>query len=344
MTILEKVPEPIIAPPPRVPTAYHYLPLVSVPKDVKDFNDKTGKRVTLEEYWEYYYENCDYNYEYNDGILEAKPMAKFADAKMYGWFFQLAQQYLTVHPIAKITTLEIGFKFHLPGKTQVRKPDLGIVRNDNPIPLHDEDRNYKGKYDMCIEFVSDSRHSEIYRDTKVKFKEFQHIKVDEYFLLSDDRMLISFHRLNKYGMYDEVKPDKHGAIRSEVLPGFQFRVRDLFARPSLIELANDPIYQGFILPEYQESEKRAEREHLAKLVEQQRAEQGWQRAEREWQRAEQEWQRAEREHLAKLVEQQRAEREWQRAERECLAKESERQAKEKAFAKLRAMGINPDDL
>ena len=40
---------------------------------------------------------------------------------------------------------------------------------------------------MCIEFVSDSRRSEIELDTKVKFAEFEYIKVKEYFLFSGDK-------------------------------------------------------------------------------------------------------------------------------------------------------------
>ena len=119
-------------------------------------------------------------------------------------------------------------------------------------------------YDMCIELVSDSRRSEIELDTKVKFAEFEYIKVKEYFLFSGDKGTMKFYHLNKYGFYDEVKPDKHGVIHSKVLPGFQFRVSDLFKRPDLIEMANDPVYQGFILPEYQAERQRAEIERLAK--------------------------------------------------------------------------------
>jgi len=72
----------------------------------------------------------------------------------------------------------------------------------------------------------------------------------------------------------------------------QFRQSDLWRKPGLIELAEDSVYQGYVLPEYQ--------------IQKQRAEQQWQRAEQErhekeqqWQRAEQQWQRAER-YAAKL--------------------------------------------
>ena len=55
-------------------------------------------------------------------------------------------------------------------------------------------------------------------------------------------------------------------MRSDVLPGFQFRITDLHRQPSLIEMAEDPLYQDFVLPEYraqkvraQQAEERAER-------------------------------------------------------------------------------------
>ncbi|OQY46829.1 MAG: hypothetical protein B6242_06715 [Anaerolineaceae bacterium 4572_78] len=131
MTVLERTRESIISLP-QLPTMSRYLPPTSVWQNP---DDETGKRVTLEEYWEHYYENGDYNYEYVDGCLEAKPMAKYIDVKMYSWVTGGLSQYLRVNPIAKFTTLEMGFKFRFISKTQVRKPDIGIVLNSNPIPL-----------------------------------------------------------------------------------------------------------------------------------------------------------------------------------------------------------------
>jgi hypothetical protein len=43
------------------------------------------------------------------------------------------------------------------------------------------------------------------------------------------------------------------------LPGFQFRIADLYRQPSLIEMAEDPLYSDFILPEYLAEKRRAER-------------------------------------------------------------------------------------
>jgi hypothetical protein len=44
-----------------------------------------------------------------------------------------------------------------------------------------------------------------------------------------------------------------------VLPDFCFRVSDLHRQPSLVEMATDPVYQHFVLPEYQVEKQRAER-------------------------------------------------------------------------------------
>jgi len=110
-------------------------------------------------------------------------------------------------------------------------------------------------------------------------------------------------------------PEVNGVISSNVLPGFQFRVADLYRQPLLIELAKDKVYQGFIMTEYQQEQKHAEQERQRAEQEHLRAEQEQQRAEQEHLRAEQEQQRAEQAYLRLEQEQQRAEQEYHRAER-----------------------------
>jgi DNA anti-recombination protein RmuC len=103
-----------------------------------------------------------------------------------------------------------------------------------------------------------------------------------------------FYQRTATGAYIEMQPDADGVIRSQILPGFQFRRRDLKRLPSLEELALDPVYQGYVLLRYQAAAQKAEQERQRAEQEQQRAEQERQRAEQERQRAEQEQQRAER--------------------------------------------------
>ena len=80
-----------------------------------------------------------------------------------------------------------------------------------------------------------------------------------------------------------------------------------------------------------------ERERLEKEQERLEKEQERKRAEQERERAEQERERAEQERLEK-------EQERERAERERLEKEQERERADRLAARLRELGINPEDL
>ncbi|MBV7338892.1 hypothetical protein KFU94_63865 [Chloroflexi bacterium TSY] len=73
-----------------------------------------GKYVSEEVYWEEYYEYGDVNYEWNNGILEAKPLSDPRKARLFNWFQKLITQFLEVYPIAQFTNLEIGFRIQLP--------------------------------------------------------------------------------------------------------------------------------------------------------------------------------------------------------------------------------------
>ena len=65
-----------------------------------------GRRVTLEEYWERWYEHpypdIDVSYEWNNGILEAKPMPNAPQLDLGNWFLALLLQYINTHGIAKV--------------------------------------------------------------------------------------------------------------------------------------------------------------------------------------------------------------------------------------------------
>jgi len=91
--------------------------------------------VTEAEYWEKYYGESEIIYEWNNGLLEEKPVSDYVNYLMFSWFVEILHQFLTVHPIAETTGLEIGFRLDLPHKTQIRRPDLGVILNDNPVAL-----------------------------------------------------------------------------------------------------------------------------------------------------------------------------------------------------------------
>lgn len=255
---------------------------------------EAGCYVSEERYWQDYYEGGDFNYEWNNGILEEKPMADVQNAELYRWFLMLLEFFLHVHPIARLVNLEIGFRLKLTNKTTIRKPDLFVVRNDNPVPLHDDDHSFRGIGDLCIESLSDTRPGEIERDTVVKKGEYAGVGVKEYFILDALGRHTAFYRRTTSGAYEPIRPADGEIIRSEVLPGFQFRIADLYRLPSWIALAEDPVYRHFVLLEYQAIQALAEQERQRAEQEQQRAEQERQRAEQERQQAEQERQRADR--------------------------------------------------
>jgi Uma2 family endonuclease len=225
--------------------------------------------VSKAEYWAIYYDHIDASYEWNNGYLEAKPWPTRIQLALYHWFFDILHRYLKVYPNAQMIALETGFSMTIPDpanpgrmKETIRKPDLGVIRNDNPVPWGDDERSYAGICDLCIEALSDSTPQEIERDTEVKKAEYEFAGVQEYYILDPSAEHLHFYRRTAAGVYAEMAPDAEGVIRSEVLPGFQFRLVDLQRQPDLEELAKDEVYQGYILLDYQASVAQAEEERM----------------------------------------------------------------------------------
>jgi len=267
--------------------------------------DALSPMVSEALYWEKYYSYPDINYEWNNGQLEVVPMTDYAKYLMYLWLLDVLRDFLHVQPLAKIIGLEMGFRLALPTKTAIRKPDLGLVLHTNSVSLGDHDRSYHGIFDLCIESLSDSSQTEIDRDTIIKRAEYAAAGVQEYYILDENGIETQFYYLTPAGVYQPL-PRIDGVIRSQVLPGFQFRVQDLYKQPAPPRLVEDPVYSAFISPLYRAERLRAAAaEALAEEALQHaqqadgRAEQERQRAEQERQRAEQERQRAE--HYAALL-------------------------------------------
>lgn len=243
-----------------------------------------GRFVTEEEYWQHFYErghdDHDASYEWNNGILEAKPLPNKVQLRLYKWFFILLEHYLQAYRQAEMIALETGFSLTIPDpnkpgkrKKAVRKPDIAVVRDDNPVRWGDNERSYRGICDLCIEALSDSTREEVERDTKFKKVEYLFAGVKEYYILDPSHANMHFYRRTERGDYVEILPNAEGVIQSTVLPGFQFRLTDLDRQPHLEDMAFDEVYRGFILPKYQAAEERAEQER-------QRAEEANERATR----------------------------------------------------------------
>jgi len=212
--------------------------------------------VSEEVYWRDYYEQSDTIYEWNNGVLEEKPVSDYETFLIYSWFVNLLRLFLQSNPIATMTGLEMGFKLHLPNnRITIRKPDLGIVLTTNPVQLHYHDMRYHGIFDMCIEALSDSARTERERDTIIKKSEYAATGIKEYLILHRAEQL--FYRLNDAGVYTPIIPQK-GVIHSQVLSGFQFRIVDLWNRPTEEEMIRDTVYQNFVFPAWQAVERHAQ--------------------------------------------------------------------------------------
>ena len=222
-----------------------------------------GRYVTLEEYWADWYENpypdIDVSYEWNNGRLEAKPLPNKPQLNLYNWFLDLLRRYLETHEIADLINLETGFVLTISDSTEpsgqraaVRKPDIGVILHSNPVSWGRIDqRHFAGVCDMVVEALSDSTQAETERDTEEKKRDYALAGVKEYYILDPSGDHMRFYRLAPTkGYYEEIHPDDEKVVRSETLPGFQFRNRDLWSQPDLAELALDEVYAGFVIPGY----------------------------------------------------------------------------------------------
>ncbi len=282
---------------------------------IEGMESEEGLAVSEEEYWQHYYNRDDFSYEWNNGVLEVKPMADYQSMEVYQWFENLLEEYIQYNPIAKIIFLDIGFRMSLTKKVTIRKPDLALILKTNTVDISQTDSTFKGIYDVCVEFLSDSKKTEVERDTVVKRAEYEQAGVKEYYIIDRKGKETAFFYLSKKGSYLPMRA-KAGIIQSSVLPGWQFRIDDLYRKPDLKTLIKDPIYRSFVLLDYQKS-----------LANTKRAKEEAKQAKKE---AEQEAQRAEQEAKLRLLAEQQAKQEALRAE--------------KLAAKLREMGIDPDSL
>ena len=266
------MPQPVLAEPPRVRPPGGSAPVPDLnpqPTPVAPLSHD-GRRVSEEEYWREYYLESDIHYEWNRGRLEEKPVSDYETITVYQWFMALLSHFLSVHPIAKLESLEMGFRLALPDGTVIRKPDLGVVRHDNPQPLLPLDCSYHGVFDLCVEALSDRERGGVERDTITKKAEYAAGGVPEYYILHCEPAHLAFFTRTDAGLYAPLEP-QDGVIRSRVLPGFQFRPADLGRRPAHETLRADPVYADYVLPGWRAAEERAAAEAQAREAAEERA-------------------------------------------------------------------------
>ncbi len=248
------------------------------------FHKLKGIKVSEAEYWEKYYNYPDKVYEWHNGYLEEKLVSQQVTYQTYRWYLKLINFYLETNEIADLAGLEMAFRMVLSDEVDIRKPDLGVVLKTNPVKLELHDSSYSGIFDICIEAISESKKTEIERDTITKKAEYAQAGVKEYTILDGNKRYTEFYRLSKRGVYVPIKRLKDNIIKSNVLPGFQFRISDLYDCPLPESMINDPVYQKFVLPGYTKEKQRAEAEAQRAETETQRAEKAEQRAEAEAER------------------------------------------------------------
>jgi Uma2 family endonuclease len=243
-----------------------HRPPPDAPRD-GDQGPPEGTPVSEADYWAHYYEH-DNGYEWNNGLLEVKPVSDALTAWIYQWLLGLLRLYLDTQHNARLTCLEFGCRLSLPNKVVIRKPDLGLVLDSNAQPLREHDRSYRGIFDLCIEALSDSTPAEIRRDTEQKREEYQAAGIPEYYIIHHDPRWQLFYRRNAMGLYEPI-PCQDGILRSTVVPGFRFRLEDLTRQPSLETMIEDPVYAPYVLPSWQrDRQARAQAELLASAAEQ----------------------------------------------------------------------------
>jgi len=257
----------------------------------KDIVSEDGRSVSEKEYWEKYYDDPDFIYEWKNGRLEVRPMSDVKGSRAYRWFSGILECYFSTYPAGTIINLDIGFRLELPDETVVRIPDLSVVLDSNPVAIYDDDCRYDGIFDLCVESLSRSKPEYITRDTVRKKKEYAGGGVREYYILDAERKETAFYRLDRKGKYVKIKPEK-GIVRSEVLEGFQFEIKDLYSQPSPEKLSEKETYRHYVLPFYSKAKLRAEQAEMKARSEKLRAEQAEVKAQSEKLRAEQAEQRA----------------------------------------------------
>jgi len=330
---------------------------------INPFAPDDGRYVTKEEYWARWYENpypdIDVSYEWNNGRLEAKPLPNEPQLDLYNWFLDLLHRFISTYPIAKLINLETGFVLTIEDPAEpsgqreaVRKPDIGVILNSNPVPWGGVDRrHFDGVCDMVVEAVSDSTLAEVLRDTEEKRRDYALAGVKEYYILDPSGEHMRFYRLIPGGQYEEIQPDLEGVIGSDVLPGLQFRLEEMERQPRMEELALNDVYSGYVIPRLQIAVNKSE-------VEAQRAEEEAAARQAAEQRAEAEALARQAEATARLAAEQRAEEEAaarqaaeQRAEEEAAARQAAEQrveegaaARREADEQMRAMAEELDRL
>ncbi len=177
------------------------LPASAKPTADADPVSADGRLVSEAAYWEDWYDTGGISYEWNNGRLEEQPVSDFETFQVYLWFLELLRHFLRQQPIGQVVALEMGFRLSLASGTVIRKPDLAVVLNDNPVPLDLRDSSYHGVFDLCVEALSTEKPAHVHRDLVVKKAEYAAGGVPEYHVLHREHGNLAFYGLTPGGVY-----------------------------------------------------------------------------------------------------------------------------------------------
>ncbi len=254
------------------------LPFSVYDESSVSIESREGLRVSEAEYWETWYHDPVFCYEWNNGLLEVRPVSDYDGYVMGEWLVSLLREFIKAWPIARTVGMDIGFRMAFGAHVSIRRPDYAVILNTNPTAIQGPDASYRGTYDLCLEFLSYSSSSDIKRDTVLKKREYAGGGVQEYFILDPRGLESAFYRLNRHHHYEPIEPVKGDIIHSGVLPGFQFRLPDIYHQPDFKTLIHGPVYQDYVLRDYQQERQRAEQAEKQWVVEKRRAELAEERA------------------------------------------------------------------
>lgn len=193
-----------------------------------------GRPVSEDEYWKTYYNyvgKSDFRYEWNNGYLEEIPGRTYAAVKMQMWLDGILYYFISEagnRTVQHVIMRKIGFRLALSDKVAIRKPASAVISDENPVKLQGSDSVYSGIFDICIDTVSDISDETVRQDTVIKKDKYEAAGVREYYLLDAEKRHTAFYRLGSRGRYEHIRPDGNDIISSDVLPGFHFRVSDLY--------------------------------------------------------------------------------------------------------------------
>jgi Uma2 family endonuclease len=172
--------------------------------------------VTFDDYLERYAaDHC----EWVDGtVVKLMPIEDRHD-DLYTYLRKLFEAYFDFNPIAFVRAEPWVMK--LP--TRGREPDLMIIMNDNPHPIHKT--HIDGPADIVVEILSPGNEGV---DLNDKFREYEQGGVREYWMVDHRCKRPLFYRRNEEGLFMMQLEDDDGNYTTPLLPKFKLHVPTLW--------------------------------------------------------------------------------------------------------------------